>query len=95
MYAWTITSCKEELVGKHRNVVGPAGATMDWREIRSHPLRQRFRMLDDDGTILFYGFLVEQGEDDGFQPLDDFGQPGFGCTEIHYRPRHGGEWERL
>lgn len=50
-----------------------------------------FRMLDGDGNIYYYGFTF--GDDDGFGPLDDFGQPNAGCTSIQYKI--AGKWEEL
>lgn len=51
----------------------------------------RFRMLDDDGSIYFHGLIV--GDYDGFEPLDSYGRPSHGCTEIQYR--ESAKWTRL
>lgn len=40
-----------------------------------------FKMFDDDG-ILYYSGLTKKDAD--FDPLDDFGTPNAGCTEIQY-----------
>lgn len=51
----------------------------------------RFRMLDDDDLTYYHGLSSEA---DSFDPLDDFGTPNAGCTDIQYRGRSGG-WESL
>lgn len=94
MYEWTITRdliCGGDLAG----TVGPFDATMSTAEISSHPERQYFEMYDDEGSKYFAGYIV--GDDDcfGFEPLDDFGMPGYGCTEIRYKNPHTGKMEIL
>ena len=50
-----------------------------------------FRMLDDDGEVYYEGLATP---DTDFEPLDDFGMPDSGCTEIQYKNKDG-EWETL
>ena len=50
----------------------------------------QFRMLDDDGEPYYHGLSSEA---DTFDPLDDFGTPNAGCTDIQYSGRGG--WESL
>jgi hypothetical protein len=54
-------------------------------------------MYDDDGLLVYEGrcnCLDNPDEDvDGFEPLDDFGEPNFGCTRIDYLI--DGEWKTL
>ena len=57
------------------------------------PNAERFHMMDDDGEI-YYGGLIQGTDYLGFEPLDDFGMPNAGCTEIHYINADG-EWEQL
>lgn len=57
---------------------------------------KRFRLLDDDGEVYYYGRWLEQddctadyedgmfGQDGEFSPLDCFGAPNAGCTELQY-----------
>ena len=52
-----------------------------------------FRMLDDDGIVYYAGRLVGQTIT-GFEPLDDFGEPNAGCTEIQHWTEVG-EWRPL
>lgn len=51
-----------------------------------------FRMYDDDGELYVSGRIV--GDFDGFEPLDDYGMGGLGCTEIRYRDGNG-PWRAL
>jgi len=55
------------------------------------PLPYPFKMYDDDGNLYYDGM---SSHPDVFAPLDDFGMPNAGCTEIHYRNKDG-EFERL
>jgi hypothetical protein len=50
----------------------------------------RFRMYDDDGELYYEGIATF---DSSFQPLDDYGMPNAGCTEIRYYER--GAWRTL
>jgi hypothetical protein len=81
-HGWTIT--KDLIDTNAHGTVGPSTATLSHNAIRSHPKRERFRMLDDDGEVYYEGFAVLREEDDGFGPLDDFGAPNAGCTQIDY-----------
>lgn len=56
-----------------------------------------FHMKDDDGEFYYTGRIItpvdeEQGEMD-FAPLDDFGEPNAGATEIWYEIN--GKWAAL
>lgn len=57
-----------------------------------------FRMLDADGEKMYTGRIVTPaGEEEGvmdFAPLEDFGKPNAGATEIHYQ-RDNGAWYEL
>ena len=48
---------------------------------------------DDDGNV-YYGGLIQGADYQGFEPLDDYGQPNAGATEIHYINADG-SWEQL
>lgn len=56
---------------------------------------RKFRMKDDDGELYYEGRIVseEEGTEDDFGPLDDFGRPNAGCTSIEYYTDKG--WECL
>lgn len=56
------------------------------------------RMLDDDGEVYYHGRFItatgEYGSEDDFGPLEDFGGPNAGCTEIQYK-NAARQWETL
>ena len=52
----------------------------------------QFRMYDDDGILYYEGYSLC---DSDFGPLDDFGTPNAGATEIRYRNRKSGMYTRL
>jgi len=56
---------------------------------------QSFRMYDDDGVLYYEGATLDgiDGED-AFGPLDNYGEPNAGCTEIKYYT-HDKEWVTL
>jgi len=53
----------------------------------------KFRMYDDDGELYYEGVSSDNETEDAFLPLDDFGMPNAGCTDIKYLT--GGHWESL
>lgn len=62
--------------GTNLNAVGVC--SRDWNESKLvNPVK--FRLLDDDGCVYYYGVM---SEDACFDPLDDFGTPNAGCTCI-------------
>lgn len=64
------------------------------REIRkSMPIA--FRLYDDDDELYFSGYQTHGPRDDGFEPLDDFGEGYAGCTKIKYRNPKTGKWHLL
>lgn len=42
---------------------------------------ESFKMYDDDGELYYSGWAKQDAD---FDPLDDFGMPNAGCTEIRY-----------
>jgi len=50
----------------------------------------KFRLLDDDGEIYYIGYSTNSSS---FAPLDNFGMPNDGCTDIQYLV--DGQWESL
>lgn len=53
---------------------------------------ESFKMFDDDGE-LYYSGLARKNAD--FDPLDDFGTPNAGCTEIRFYNPKTKEYETL
>lgn len=84
-YAWVITvdHIETDAVG----TIGPGGATMDVDAIKK--AGAHFRMYDADGELYYQGYIC--GDYSGFEPLDDFGTPNAGATDIRMRkgPHHG------
>lgn len=74
-------------------VVGPRGCTLTKEELlKGTP----FKMYDDDGNLYYSGRLVGDADsEDGFMPLDHYGEPNAGCTHIKYRDKKTGEWKIL
>lgn len=96
-YAWRITY--DHLEGERINVAGPHNATDEQLDILAHPRKNagqltQFKIYDDDGELYFSGYFLGDSEsEDAFGPLDDFGMPDSGATEIRYL--RGEEWETL
>lgn len=56
-------------------------------------LDYKFRLLDDDGIIYFYGYSNSCDDEEAFAPLDNY-CGAYGVTEIQYENQKG-EWETL
>ena len=56
---------------------------------------KRFSMYDDDGGLCYEGVFVGDDDATGFEPLEEFGMPNAGCTEIRYHNPKTGKMERL
>lgn len=52
----------------------------------------KFRLLDDDGEVYFYGVMIPTNEEIIFAPLDEFGLD-YGCTSIEVF--ENGKWEMV
>lgn len=90
-YCWTITvdHVRDERAAEGTNanavgMVGPSDANLSRAEILEHPEREFFHILDDDGNLYYEGYMVHDRDSTGFEPLDDFGSPNAGATEIRY-----------
>ena len=79
-YNWIIT--KDYIgEGEENGITGPCDKS-------NHTDNEtEFRMYDDDGVLYYSGKIW--GDFDGFEPLDDFGEPNAGCTEIRLRDPNG------
>lgn len=79
-YRWKIT--KDHIDdGDSKGVEGPRDASDDVVENAS-----RFSIYDDDDILYYEGIIY--GDYDGFEPLDDFGTPNAGATQI----KINGKW---
>jgi hypothetical protein len=64
----------------------------DWDDNNHQQCNQPFRMLDADGNLIYEGL---SDNNSSFDPLDDFGQPNWGCTTIQYLNPKTKKWEPL
>ena len=81
-YRWTITrdlladtTAPEKTNSNAKGMTGPRGAS---KEVTDNPAR--FTMYDGDLECYYHGMIF--GDYSGFEPLDDFGMPNAGCTDI-------------
>jgi len=69
-----------------KNLFGPRDATEEDLVFCT----QKFRMYDDDGNLYYQGRMSDSCD---FEPLDHYGMPNAGCTEI--RLLEGDKWVTL
>lgn len=75
--------------------IGPRNATPEQIAALESGKGETFRMYDDDGELYYTGlFLGDSRSEDALGPLDDYGTPNAGCTEIRFA-RAGGVWETI
>lgn len=98
-YAWVITkSYIEDSAPQGKpttvDVTGPRRAT-DEQIALARSQGVAFAMYDDDGELYYRGKFwgedssVASLSEDAFGPLEDYGTPNAGCTEIRYRAPDG------
>lgn len=66
--------------------------------IKNAGFTAHFKLFDDDGELYYSGYALPLDSpyiESGFEPLDDFGMPNAGCTEIKYRNEKTGKYETL
>ena len=61
-------------------------------QLKKDGFTEHFKMYDDDGELYYSGYSKPDAD---FDPLDDFGMPNAGCTEIKYRNHLTGKYETL
>lgn len=91
--AWYITKDKlhEECGGIDSiDQAGQWNGKEETLEEAKQKCKYAFRLLDDDGEVYFHG---RSSNNSSFAPLDQFGMPGYGCTEIQYY--EDGKWQTL
>jgi hypothetical protein len=89
-YAWIVT--QDHLDDKKVEVIGPSNASPEQIEELKAGAGETFKMYDDDGELYYTGRII--GDYCGFEPLDDYGEPNAGATEIKYK-NDKDEWETL
>lgn len=103
-YGWIIT--KDHLYrpsSSDKDEAGTMGPSWISEELKAQLLAgegREFRMYDDDNELYYTGKILtpespEGGGDEDFGPLDDFGRPNAGATEIRYYDERKGRWLAL
>lgn len=85
---------EEKFSNEYRRFRAKATETKEETEARFEKLKakcnNKFRVLDDDGVVYFWGVATTNNN---FQPLDD--AECYGCTMIEYYNSEMKEWEEL
>jgi hypothetical protein len=88
-YAWIIDD--DYIEETDAGTMGPAGLSAQQFADLKQGLGHGFRMYDDDGELYYAGRIIfadwAYGDDlpeEAFGPLNDFGAPNAGATEIRY-----------
>ncbi len=87
MAEWVIT--RDYLAQSDKDIKSAVGVCGPQFKSKANCIH-KFRMIDNDGSIYYHGLC---SDDSSFDPLDDFGMPNAGCTEIQYKVN--GEWKIL
>ena len=93
MYGWIVD--KDYIEETDKPVFGPSGITEELKNRLLAGEGEEFKMYDCDGELYYSGRLIEDDDTQGFEPLDDFGMPNAGATDIHYKNKETGNWEPL
>ena len=83
-YAWIIYF--DHVENRRVEVVGPSDVNPDLVIALKRSGGEPFELYDDDGNLYFSGAIL--GDYSGFEPLDDYGMPAAGCTQV----KLNGEW---
>jgi hypothetical protein len=83
--AWKITKAHLDCVNDSVGI-----RSRSWQDATEGQATLKFRMKDDDGFLYVSGVCTPETE---FEPLDDYGMPGLGCTSLEFYER--GEWRPL
>jgi hypothetical protein len=103
------SKAKEGTNANARTVCGPRDCDAiflaDWADghigniyhrITTHSQAIPFRMLDCDGVLYYEGYVLLGDEPEAeFIPLQDFGTPNAGATDIQYRNKDMQKWETI
>jgi hypothetical protein len=90
-YGWKIINYNEDLFGDECLAKGPYNLSAKLEKTLDSGIGVPFKMFDDDNEWYFDGIIV--GIYDGLEPLDDFGTPYAGATEIRFMKNN--HWEAL
>ena len=97
-YGWILTrnhlEYEERSEGVTQKVVlGPRNIGENLETALRRGEGSAFRMYDDDGNLYYSGKIV--GDYSGFEPLDDYGEPNAGCTDIKMIDKKSKKWVSL
>jgi hypothetical protein len=90
-YMWLLTYCRDEDEKSDVGTIGPRNCNPELRDKEVNP--QRFRMYTDDyktdvidgeASMHVYEGVIYGEDVEGFEPLDDYGLPNYGCCYIAY-----------
>ena len=81
-------------ITKNCACISDSGKDEYWNKGRNHEGMFKFRLLDDDGEIYFYGYSSSCDDEAAFEPLDCYGE-AYGCTAIEYKNPETGEYEEV
>ena len=91
-YGWLITEGSPDIgLDDEIGTKGPRDILDSLEALLDGGAGEQFRMYDDDGEWYYTGRII--GEYDGFEPLDDYGMPNAGCTEIKFLS--DGKWTTI
>jgi hypothetical protein len=90
-YGWIITAVHDdEDYGPGKK--GPRDITPEIEDQLDHGQGLLFQMLTDDGELIYEGRYIGPDDETLFAPLDDYGEPNYGCTVIKYKDDQTGEF---
>lgn len=97
-YGWLITrDFYAQRTGDQSSVgtIGPSSISKDVEERLKKGEGVKFRLYDGDDELYAEGLQIEgnSGADGSFAPLDDYGMPNWGCTDM--KQLQNGKWETL
>jgi len=86
-YGWVITKdfFFQQVEGTKSSVgiMGPSNVSKDIIKRLNNGEGIKFRLYDDDGALYVEGLQITNGDEESeFAPLDDYGTPNLGCTEL-------------
>lgn len=94
-YGWVVTY--DHLDHERVSVYGPRDISDEHVKLlnKRAPETRTFKMYDDDGNLYYSGRYVGPDGEDMFGPLEDYGTPNAGATEIRYRDSESSKYVTL
>tara|TARA_R110000824_G_scaffold152186_1_gene323394 strand:- start:80 stop:358 length:279 start_codon:yes stop_codon:yes gene_type:complete len=91
--SWTITH--DHLENENVAIYGPSSISNEDLAALKAGKGHAFKLYDGDGGLMLSGKSTDNDSEDAFGPLDDYGEPAYGCTSIAYRRNNGGPFTTL